>query len=279
MERVAGYLRMMRIRDWIRFYPFFPLFGGFLCVGLSYELAGIGAVFFCVTAYGFVVNNYYDVDIDRQHQKKHRSGTNPLAAGVVTRNGTRGMMVLLVATACAVAAVMSVQGLLATLLCLLALTLYSARPFRLKDRIFADIVTHGLMFGALPLLAGYLLAGGSAGPATGMIWAVALLSLIICSESLIAHQINDYAEDRGTADTTVVRFGLRAGWSLLLLCTGASLGVLAYLAFGYAVPLVAVAAGAAFLIAYPVYSCSDGVRTGARSAYDRVIVASLQVLR
>jgi 4-hydroxybenzoate polyprenyltransferase len=279
MDRVVGYLRMMRIRDWIRFYLFFPLLGGFICVGLSYKLAGIVAVFFCATAYGFVVNNYYDVDIDRQHMKKQHSGTNPLAAGVVTRNGTRGMMALLVATACALAVVMSLQGLLATIICLLALTLYSARPFRLKDRVFVDIVTHGLMFGGLPFIAGYLLAGGSTVPATGMIWAVALLSLIVCSESLIAHQINDYAEDSDTTDTTVVRFGPRAGWSLLLFCMVASLGVLAYLVLGYPVPLPAMVVGTAFLIAYPVYSCSDGVRTGARSAYDRVIVASLQVLR
>jgi 4-hydroxybenzoate polyprenyltransferase len=275
MERASAYLGMMRIRDWIRFYPLFPLLGGYISGGISAELAVIGVVFFCVTAYGFVVNNFYDVEIDRQHQRKRVSGTNPLVTGQVTGRGTVLLMAALVIVSLAAAVVMSTGGFFWTFLCLAALTLYSAPPFRLKDRAFVDIVTHGLMFGGLPLVAGWSLAGGTG--ATPLV--PALICTAVCAESLIAHQINDYFEDLGTATTTVVQFGLKAGWSLLGICMAASLVLYAAFALASSVPWYGWAAALIVLLAYPAHSCRDGVWSGARSAYHRAVVATLQLYR
>jgi len=77
MDKLQGYRRMLRIGDWVKFYPLFPLAGAFIAAGLSSDLVGVFALFSCVTAYGFVVNNLYDAEIDRRHPGKTKQGKNP----------------------------------------------------------------------------------------------------------------------------------------------------------------------------------------------------------
>ena len=130
----------------------------------------------------------------------------------------------------------SAVGFVLTLLCLLALTAYSARPLRLKDRFAADILCHGFMFGGLPFLAGYALAGGLLSEPVSLPFAYAALCTCIGCEALIIHEILDYHEDRETTYTTVVGIGLRNGIVLLILTALLSVAI---------------------LLVYPVYGCRE----------------------
>ena len=148
-------------------------------------------------------------------------------------------------------------GFLFTLLCLIALTLYSATPARLKDRFGADIISHGLMFGGLPFLAGYTLAGGAIPQLLSLPAAAALVCTFICCEALIAHEIQDYHEDLGTTYTTVVGIGLKNGVLLLGVTAMLSVVALELMAWWFAVDIIINAAVFSFLIIYPLYSCRE----------------------
>ena len=158
-------------------------------------------------------------------------------------------------------------GFIFTLLCLVALTLYSATPARLKDRFAADIICHGLMFGGLPFLAGYTLAGGGIPALASLPAAGALLCTFICCEALIAHEIMDYHEDLGTTYTTVVGIGLKNGIILLGITAVASVVALELMAWWFAVAIAANAILFIFLALYPLYSCRDIVVPAAGNGF------------
>jgi 4-hydroxybenzoate polyprenyltransferase len=279
MDNAAAYIKMLRIGDWIRFYPIFPLAGAFCACGLAPELIPVLIIFMCITGYGFVVNNFYDVEIDRSHARKIEKNTNPLVNGSVSRDGTIGLMAMLVATALCIAALMSVAGFVCTLLCIGALTLYSAAPFRFKDRVGVDIMTHGLMFGGLPVVAGYALAGGALFRPDPLAAGCALIGTIVCFEALVAHQVCDYWEDVDSAMTTVVYLGHRTGG--VLLCSMALASILALEVVALAVPLdLPVHAGVLVaLAAYPALSCRQEVMVQMKSNYSRVLVACMNLQR
>ncbi|NYT05130.1 MAG: UbiA family prenyltransferase [Methanomicrobiales archaeon] len=268
---------MMRIADWIRFYPLFPLAGAFFAGAVPAVLAGTAGIFFFLTAYGFVVNNYYDVDIDRRHLQKARKNTNPLAAGQVSRAGTRLLMAVLLAFPLIAALCAGWTAWLAVMACAAALTLYSAPPLRLKDRSWWDVATHALMFGGLPFLAGVALAGGTLLSAPAL--AAMLLASAICAEALIIHQINDYAEDCGTAQTTVVALGKAGGWGLLFLSVLGSFAALALCIPLCLPPLPVLVTAGLFLLLYPVVSCRREIITDGRTCSRRIIVSCLAYLR
>jgi 4-hydroxybenzoate polyprenyltransferase and related prenyltransferases len=86
------YLKMLRIRDWVRFYPFIPLIGAILARTSPIVLLSVGVISCCVIAYGFVINNYFDVEIDKKHEKKVKSNKNPLSTGNATKRGASILM-------------------------------------------------------------------------------------------------------------------------------------------------------------------------------------------
>lgn len=245
------YLRMLRIRDWIKFYPLFPLAGVYLAGGGPGQTLFVFVAYICIISYAFVVNNYFDAEIDRQHRGKVASGTNPLAAGKVNEGGVVLLMFALVSIPLILSFRLDLTGALFVVINLLLLTAYSASRIRLKERYLLDAISHGLMFGALPFLSGFLLSGGE--PSRGTIL-ISLVFFILGCEALIAHQIVDYAEDLGSTTTTVTRIGEKNG----LLMLGGLLVLSLAFAFAaarlYQVSLAVAAASALYLMAYPTYS-------------------------
>ncbi|KAF1077518.1 UbiA prenyltransferase family protein [Methanogenium sp. MK-MG] len=257
MDKIQGYRKMLRTGDWIKFYPLFPLAGACLAAGISSDLIMVFALFFFVTGYGFVINNLYDADIDKNHSGKAEQGKNPLADGVLSKGESIGMCAVFAGIPLLLSLTISGTGFVFTLLCLIALTLYSATPARLKDRFAADIICHGLMFGGLPFLAGYALAGGAVPQLISLPAASALVCTFICCEALIAHEILDYHEDLGTTYTTVVGIGLRNGVLLMGITALLSVVALELMAWWFAVDIAINAVVLIFLIAYPLYSCRE----------------------
>lgn len=248
---MIDYLRMLRIGDWIKFYPLFPLAGAALAGGGADRIILVVIAYLFLISYAFVVNNYFDADIDRQHRQKVASGKNPLAAGKVDRRRVDLMMLLLLSVPILLSIRLSTAGAIFVLINLVFMTAYSASRIRLKERYLMDAASHGLMFGALPFLSGFLLCGGQV--SQGIIL-ISLLLFIVGCEALIAHQIVDYAEDLGSTTTTVTRVGRKNG--LLMLGGLAALSVVFALGAArlYQLSMVVVAASALYLMAYPTYS-------------------------
>ncbi|MDF0590607.1 UbiA prenyltransferase family protein [Candidatus Methanocrinis natronophilus] len=248
---MIDYLRMLRIKDWIKFYPLFPLLGAYLAGGGRSEIMLVLIAYMFIIGYAFVVNNYYDAEIDRQHRGKVESGTNPLAMGRVDEKGVLLLMSALVSISLFISLWLDLLGAAFVVLNLLVLTAYSARRIRLKERYLWDMASHGLMFGTLPFISGFVLSGGD--PSRGIIL-ISLLVFIVGCEALIAHQIVDYAEDVESTTTTVTRIGEKNG--LLMLGGLAALSLVFAFASArfYQLSLVMTAASTLCLVAYPAYS-------------------------
>ncbi len=270
---------MLRIGDWIKFYTLFPLLGAILAGGSALQLGLIGTIYLCIIGYGFVINNYFDVEIDRRHDGKVAGGTNPLASDEVTKRGTLLFSAALVVMALLLAGTTTIAGLLFCGLSIAALTLYSASPFRLKDRVALDIISHGIMFGGFPFLAGYFCVGGNPLFLSTIPLQVAVLCTIVCAEALIAHQVNDYWEDLDTAFTTVLRIGRKSGWALLAFTMSLSVLDLVLISRLITIPVEIFVAALVFLLAYPVHSCRSEIVRETRSTCDRMLVSVMQFQR
>ena len=57
--------RMLRIEDWIFGYFFIPIIGAVAAAGDPAALRVTAIVSACILAFGFVINNVADVEIDR----------------------------------------------------------------------------------------------------------------------------------------------------------------------------------------------------------------------
>ncbi len=251
------YFKMLRVKEWIKFYTLIPLIGAILADATPFVLILVGTIFFCVIGYGFIINNYFDVEIDKRNTNKVRMGKNPLSAGKVTKKGTFALMTVLFVIPIALSYFLTLAGLLFTLLSILFLTLYSVKYIRLKERFIIDIITHGMMFGLFPFLAGFTLAGGNLNMLTLLI---ASLFMIIGCEALLTHQINDYVEDFGNSSTTVVRVGLKSGWAMLVFFVLLSIANLELIAHCSDIGMMFYGGVFAYLIVYPLYTCRGEIK-------------------
>jgi len=232
---------MLRVKEWIKFFTLIPLIGAILADATSSALILVGIIFFCVIGYGFVINNYFDVEIDKRNTKKE----------------TLVLMSVLLVIPIALSCFLTLTGILFTVLSISFLTLYSVKYIRLKERFIIDIITHGMMFGLFPFLAGFTLAGGNLNTLTLLI---ASLFMIIACEALLTHQINDYGEDFGISSTTVVRVGLKRGWTMLVLFVLLSIVILELIAYCSDIGMMLHGGAFAYLIAYPLYTCRGEIR-------------------
>jgi 4-hydroxybenzoate polyprenyltransferase len=146
---------------------------------------------------------------------------------------------------------MSLVGFGLVLLNILLFIAYSG-GIRLKERAILDILTHGLMFGAVPFLAGFALCQGSI---SSEILGFAMLLFILGGEALIAHQIMEYEEDVKSTRTTVTMIGQGNGLLILGISTLVSISVLFFATSTKQMPFWAMTIIGLYLLAYPIYSC------------------------
>jgi geranylgeranylglycerol-phosphate geranylgeranyltransferase len=220
----------------------FTLLGAYLVVPpaqvVSLPALSAAAVVFLVTAFGLVVNDCYDVAVDRLG-KPYR----PLPSGRISRRLAAGFAGLLALAALALSASL---GWNLALIALGAVALSWAYSYRLKNTLLlgnaavAVLVAAALLYGALTV--------GAPGAA---VWTVAAVSLpyVIAQEALF--NLEDEAEDRAAGlHTTATCLGadgtarlIRAILALFIVCA------LAPAALGFA--SAAYVAAALVLLALP----------------------------
>jgi len=247
---LIDYLRMLRISDWIRFYPIIPVAAALLAGATLTQLLLVFLIYFALFGYAFAINNYCDVEIDRLHRIKLDKNKNPMCSGNVSPRRVQILMLLLIGLSL-LSLFMSGYGFVLVLINLGLVTAYSG-GLRLKEWPVLDIITHGLMFGALPFLAGFALVQGEIGP---QIFALSAIPFLLGCEALIAHQIIDYQIDVTATRTTVTSIGPRKGLALLAASAVASVIMLLGLAPSLEIPVWAAALIGVYLLTYPAYSC------------------------
>jgi 4-hydroxybenzoate polyprenyltransferase len=259
MGQIVHYIRMLRVQDWIFGYFFIPIIGSIAVTGISPVLLVTAAVSFFVLAFGFVINNVADAEIDRCHAGKFRENKNPLASASLTTRESWSLAALLAAIPLVISWLCNPPAFLFVSCTLALFAAYSANPFRLKERYLIDIGTHGIMAGAFLFFIGYTLPRPdvpflSPGPL-----ALAALFTGIGCIALVVHQIGDYADDLGTTTTTVVRMGKSRGWILLATLVLLSLVCLAIVHLIIVLELW-VLAGSLALFVIPVFLLKNEIR-------------------
>ena len=205
---------MLRPRDWVPGFFWVPILGAIL-VSSSLKLIFIIAIIsFCTLAYAFVINNYFDIEIDKKHKRKVKTNKNPLAQDLVTQRGTLIIIGFLLFSHLALAAQVNLNGFIFVALSVITSTLYSIKHIRFKEKSGIDLATHGLMFGLFPFLAGAILAGGSIN--FPLLFIGFLFFLVNCS-ALLSHQIIDYEEDLGNTKNTAIKIGRKMSFISLIL--------------------------------------------------------------
>lgn len=209
----------------------------------AYLSAGAGAIFSPATAYaalivaiivafGFVINDYADADLDRLTRPER-----PIPSGAVSRPQAAALALVLAALALG-SALVAPPALRP--LALLNLALTAAYSLRLKRTVLLGNLTMALLNGSI-LLFGSLAVGGL----TPLLWAVAAMGFLFTLAQEVLYTVDDLHGDASAGIvTTATCFGpgpslhlFRSLMGLTLLCAAAPLW-LAPLSPWYAVALL-----------------------------------------
>ena len=205
---------MLRVKDTVKFFFWIPIVGAILANVSFNNIILIAIISFCTVSYAFVINNYFDVEIDKKNPKKIKSKSNPLAQGFVTKKGVLTLSGILLMISICVSLFINFIGFIFVLLSIFGATLYSMSYIRLKERNIIDIVSHGFALGLFLFLAGVFLAQGIINMS---LLAISFLFTILSANVLLAHQIMDYEEDLGNTQTTAIKIGKGRSYLFLFL--------------------------------------------------------------
>lgn len=245
----------------------YTLVGSYLVVGLS-AVAAPGSwlaalVVGLVVAFGFVINDYVDVEVDALG-KPHR----PIPAGLLARRDALVFAVILAVAALAVAAALGPRMALYGAATIAVATLYS---FALKGTVLVGNACMGLLIAAIPVY-GALAAGG----ATAVVWVVAGLMWLFDFSHEVLKTTADHASDRAAGlDTVATAFGVRRAVQIFQLLALLFCGVallpwpLGFASWAYALALLPCA----------LLPTLGVVALLARSSDDAAITRALKVMR
>lgn len=200
----------------------YTLLGAYLSAELRAALTPLTAlaalIVALVVAFGFVINDYADADLDHLSKPER-----PIPAGAVSRPQAVAIALILAAL---ILALSLFTPLVLQLIALLNLVLTAAYSLALKRTVLLGNLTMALLNSSI-LLFGSLAAGGLA----PLIWAVVAMSFLYTLAQEVLYTVDDAEGDaRAGIVTTAVAFGVgpalhlfRALISLALLCAAAPL--------------------------------------------------------
>lgn len=160
-------------------------------------------VVFAAQIFLFASNDYFDRHIDALDEKK--SLRNPICNG---RVNTKEVWALLIATAIislVVSLFFSLFAFLFTAFALFVFYFYTAEPIRFKNKVGADVLSHGIFINTFPyffcLIALWNFSSGT----------VFLLAVLIMRSAIaqLLQEIRDYEVDKKVERNTVITLGQR----------------------------------------------------------------------
>lgn len=159
--------------------------------------------FFSVLLNGvsFAVNNVFDIEEDRRASKRNLVASGEVDARKVLMFSLviSGFSLVFFAYTC------GLEGALLALSCLVLGLLYSAPPFRFKERPVLDVASHGLFLGSLLVLLGAYFRDGAPNNVT---YAYSIAFFFISCIFQLQNLLGDYAFDRDAGvKTSIVRLG------------------------------------------------------------------------
>ncbi len=218
----------------------YTFLGAYLSVGARFTLTPLTAlaamIVAVVVAFGFVINDYADADIDRLTKPQR-----PIPSGAVSRPQAAALARLLVVLT---AVLILFAPIVLQAITILNLALTAAYALALKRTVLIGNATVALLNASIPVFGG-LAAGG----VSAVVWAVAGMSFLYTLAQEVLYTVNDVDGDaRAGIVTTAVYFGVepalrlfRVLIGLALLCAAAPAVVAGVTPFYLAALLVCVA--------------------------------------
>lgn len=190
MHAVRLLLRLSRLRDWIIVIPT-VFIGYFLSAppfGAHWQLVPMLAVFFSVNSFGYGINDYFDAPYDRLKPRTH----NVISWGLLGKGTAAAFCAAMAVLGLGISAVsLPLRSFAAIAVLYLAFFVYSAPPFRLKEKAVLGPLAHST-FGTLVLVAAFLISS----PLTVVIALVAVVSSMLSVIVDITQEVRDLRVDR-----------------------------------------------------------------------------------
>jgi 4-hydroxybenzoate polyprenyltransferase len=194
---LKGFIRIRGVVNWTAI----SLFGFLLGISsLNIRSSLIPFFFFLVStffilAFTFAINNYYDVDTDKENPR--RVHLNAIASGAISKHSAIVLNIIFVIIPLGISVFYNLWVFVFCFLFIFWMWAYSAPPFRLKGRPGLDILWHFTAFVALVLWGSYL-----AGSITVLTVLVALSFGIFGCIAQVDNHISDYSYDKASGSKT-----------------------------------------------------------------------------
>jgi 4-hydroxybenzoate polyprenyltransferase len=200
----TGFVRIKGVLNWLAISFF-----GFLLGITSFDITSIIFPFcifvistFFILAFTFAVNNYYDIDTDKENPR--RATLNAIASGTITKYTGKIFNLIFIIIPLVLTFLYTWTVFVFCAALIVWMWMYSAPPLRLKSRPGVDLLWHFIAFLALVLWGSYL--AGSITLIT--IIAAVSIGLFGCFAQIDNH-IQDYLFDKASgAKTFAVWIGL-----------------------------------------------------------------------
>ncbi len=209
------YRTLIRAEEWLPAFVFVVI-GYILTRSVALKDAGVILVafvpFFLISSFGFIVNDYFD----RESDKKRNVNRNPISNGLVNEKSAILLASFLVISGLSFSYFLLPRHVFWLFLIFSAvLFIYSAPPFRMKERFALDIVVHCLS-PPLLFLIGYTLFK----EINTSIIMLAIEFFILGMTMEFLQEIRDYNADKASGfKTTVIVMGIENSVKLVRLIT------------------------------------------------------------
>lgn len=150
---------------------------------------------FCILSFTFAINNFFDVDSDRENPRKRQ--INAIASGKISKQTGVFLNITFIVIPLVVSIFFKLEVFLICALILAWMGIYSVPPLRLKGRPGIDVLWHFFAFFLL------VMWGSSISGSIGLINFLVAISLGIFScTAQIWNHILDYSFDKSSGTTT-----------------------------------------------------------------------------
>jgi 4-hydroxybenzoate polyprenyltransferase len=193
----TGFIRIRGVVNWsaISFFGFLLAITSLDIIRYMIPLFVFIVTTFFILAFTFAINNYYDVDSDKDNPR--RAHLNAMASGIISKRTGMSLNIVFIFIPLVLSILYKFEVFIFCALLLFWMWAYSAPPLRLKGRPGIDILWHYIAFAALVLWGSYL-----AGSVTLINELVALSFGIFGCIAQVDNHIRDYPFDKASGSKT-----------------------------------------------------------------------------
>ena len=194
---LKGFIRIRGVLNWsaISFFGFLLGITSFDVLSYMFPLFVFLVSTFFILAFTFAVNNYYDVETDKENPR--RVHLNAMASGRLSKRTGKILLIIFIVIPLVLTLVYSRGVFVFSVLLIFWMWAYSAPPLRLKGRPGWDIIWHFMAFAALVLWGSYL-----AGSVSIMHVLIAVSFGFFGCFGQIDNHIQDYPFDKASGSIT-----------------------------------------------------------------------------